>query len=98
MLDDYRLGNINTDSFDVFDSKRKEIGFTEKSLKIESECSSCPSFALCRGGCRRDRENFAAGELGLSYLCPAYREFLPFASKYLAVMARAELKARNMGR
>ena len=98
VLDDYRLGNINTEGFDDFDRRRKEIGFTEKSLKVESECSSCPSFQLCRGGCRRDREDFSTGELGLSYLCPAYKEFLPFAAPYLSVMARAEMRARNMGR
>lgn len=30
---------------------------------------------LCRGGCRRWRENDGTGKLGLNYLCPAYKAF-----------------------
>ncbi len=97
VLDDYLLGNINTDSFSDFDKKRTAIGFTEKSMKVESACRNCPVFMLCRGGCRRDRENFRTGELELSYLCPAYKEFLGFALPGLSAMARVEMMARQRG-
>ena len=97
VLDGYKMGNINTDGFPDLDSRREEIGFRKKSLKIEPECSECPVFDLCRGGCRRDREDFSSGELTVSYLCPAYRQFLLSARPYLEVMARAEIRARGMG-
>lgn len=96
VLDGYLLGNMNSDSLEDIDRKREEIGFREKSLRIEPECSECPVFMLCRGGCRRDREDFSTGTLRLSYLCPAYRSFLASARPYLEVMARAEIRARGI--
>ncbi len=96
VLDDYKLGNINTDSISALDERRKEIEFKEKSLFLDPRCKNCSVFFLCRGGCRRDRENFLSGELGLTYLCPAYKAFLPFAIPYLKNMARAEAMARGL--
>ena len=96
VLDGYLLGNICRDSLDDIDRKREEIGFREKSLRIEPECSGCPVFMLCRGGCRRDREDFSTGDLRLSYLCPAYRSFLASARPYLETIAKAEIRARGM--
>ena len=96
VLDGYLLGNMNSDSLEDIGRKREEIGFREKSLRIEPECSECPVFMLCRGGCRRDREDFSTGALRLSYLCPAYRSFLASARPYLEVMAGAEIRARGI--
>ena len=96
VLDDYRLGSVLTDSLEEIDERRTGTGFRKKSLKVEAECSECPVFPLCRGGCRRDREDFASGALRLSYLCPAYREFLPYALPRLQRMAAAEIRARGM--
>ncbi len=95
VLDGYCLGNINTSSFDEMDAKRKEIGFTEKSLKADAECLKCEFASICRGGCRRDRENFQTGELGRSYLCPAYKMFFSECREELLSMARAEARARG---
>lgn len=94
VLDGYRLGNINKDDFKDFDIRRKELGFTEKSCKIEAECRACKYFPLCRGGCRRDREDFRTGELGLTYLCPAYKAFFSYAWDRILYMGDAERKAR----
>lgn len=79
MMDEYILGNICTQTLTEIDNKRKEIGFVEKSRKIENECKQCKWFRLCRGGCRRDREDFTTGELGKTYLCSAYNEFFEHA-------------------
>ena len=79
MMDEYVLGNICTQSLGEIDEKRKEIGFIEKSLKIEESCKQCQWLPICRGGCRRDREDFATGELTKTYLCGAYKEFFAYA-------------------
>lgn len=95
VLDGYRLGNISTSSFSEFDERRKALGFTEKSLKVEEACKECRFFPLCRGGCRRDREDFSSGELGLTYLCPAYKRFFSYAWERLLYMGAEERKARE---
>lgn len=94
VLDGYKLGNVNDDSFDAMDRKRQELHFIEKSKVIADECRKCHYFPLCRGGCRRDRENFEKNEIGLTKLCPAYKEFFSFALPGLEEIARAESLAR----
>ena len=93
-LDGYLMGNIIDDTLASLDEKRKALGFIEKSLKVEAECKACRWYRLCRGGCRRDREDFRTGELSLSYLCPAYKEFFPYAIDRLVRIAEAEKRAR----
>ena len=95
VLDDYKLGNINDASFDDFDAKRDEIGFIEKSKYIDPECKACRYFPICRGGCRRDRDDFAlSSSLKLNYLCSAFKSFYAYSLPRMEIMARAELEAR----
>ena len=77
VLDDYRLGNINYNSLAEIEEKRVEIKFIEKSSIINPKCKECHWFNLCRGGCRRDRDN--NGEIDLNYYCLAYQEFFEYA-------------------
>lgn len=74
MLDDYRLGNLNEVGFDEVNRRRSEIGFVEASLNHAQRCKDCPYFKICRGGCRRHREQpgTAAGE---NWFCESYRMF-----------------------
>lgn len=44
VLDEYKLGNFNTDQLDSIDRKRAEIGFIERSKKLKKNCLSCPYF------------------------------------------------------
>ena len=75
MLDEYRLGNFNTDRLPVIDEKRKEIGFIEQSCKLDEGCRSCPYYRLCRGGCRRSRDPAPESEMYRNYFCKSYRMF-----------------------
>ncbi len=95
VLDGYRLGNVNDSSFDDMDKKRTELGFIEKSMVINEACKTCRYFPICRGGCRRDREDFRENIIGLSKLCPAYKDFFGFALPGLEEIARAESMARQ---
>jgi anaerobic sulfatase-maturating enzyme len=88
VLDGYKLGNINTDDFSVLDEKRKEIGFVEKSFIRSPDCEKCEFYPICRGGCRRDRDNFQTGKIDKTYLCAAYKRFFSYALPRLSTVAR----------
>lgn len=75
MLDEYRLGNFNTDRLDRIDERRKEIGFVERSRLLNEACGKCEYYRLCRGGCQRNREyNERTGQYE-NYFCRAYQIF-----------------------
>ncbi len=87
VLDSMRLGNLVTDSFETIDQARRELGFLEKSFQIHEKCRSCRWYPLCRGGCRRDREQ-EDGSLGLNYFCAAYQGFFTYAYPRLRELAQ----------
>ncbi len=74
VLDGYCLGNLNQDSFEVIERRRKKSGFVENSLNHSEACRSCRFFAVCRGGCRRHREQ-PGTEKGENYFCESFRMF-----------------------
>ena len=88
VLDPLRLGNINTDDFDQLDRKRRQLGFIEASRKIEPQCRQCRYAALCRGGCRRDRQ-LGPDRLGLNYFCTSYQHFFDYALPRLMRLAES---------
>lgn len=94
VLDEYRLGNLRTDSFEEINARRKEIGFVEKSMEIIPECKTCPFFSICRGGCRRHRPVNPDGSLGKNIFCESYRKFFAYAGPRLAELAR--MAVRNL--
>lgn len=77
-LDQYKLGNLATDSVEEIDRRREEIGFVKTSAEIHEDCRACRWFRLCRSGCRRDRDYFENG-LGKNYYCRAYGAFFEYA-------------------
>lgn len=74
MLDEYRLGNLNQETFEQINEKRREIGFLERSVNHTDECKSCQYFAVCRGGCCRHREQ-PGTKTGENYFCESYKMF-----------------------
>lgn len=87
MLDAYRIGNLAEDTIEAVDARRKEIGFIEQSLPVPEDCGACRWYALCRGGCRRDRDYFEKG-IGRNYYCAAYRAFFEYAYPRLVQLYR----------
>ncbi len=75
VLDEYKLGNFNTDQLDVINEKRAEIGFIERSKKLKKDCIACPYFFICRGGCQRNRDLDAESGLYENYFCESYKMF-----------------------
>ena len=95
-LDEWYLGNINTDSFADMDEKRHELGFIQWSRQLPEECKACKWLPLCRNGCRRNREPVTAQSTGRNYFCSAYRGFLEYALPGLQeVLALLREQARN---
>lgn len=75
VLDQYRLGNFNENQLEQIDQKRTEIGFIEKSYKLDTQCINCSYYQLCRGGCQRCRDfNFDTNAYS-NYFCDAYKAF-----------------------
>lgn len=86
MLDDYRLGNFNTDGLPGMEARREEIGFLKESFLGLERCRTCRWARLCRGGCRRDRQGVGLHEIGQNYFCPAYLRFFEYAAPKLATL------------
>lgn len=88
VLDDYLLGNLNTDSFAELARKYDEMGFVQQSMQVHEDCRVCPYYALCRGGCRRYREPMLGdGRLQKSFFCRSYRDFFAYAIPRLQKLA-----------
>ncbi len=78
-LDEWKLGNIRTDSISDMMNSETARKFLQVPLEIPGECKTCEFYGICRGGCRRDREPMQGDHLPLNYFCPAYKEFFAYS-------------------
>ena len=89
VLDSWRLGSIYEDkSLTQIIAGEVATSFYEKGRSKPEECSSCPWFRCCFGGCPRDW--YMAGSLPHNYFCAALRMFFQYAAKRLEEIAAAE--------
>ena len=88
-LDEYAIGNILTESFDEIDEKREKTGFIAGSARLPAECHECRWAPLCRGGCRRNRD-----ENGKNRFCGAYRQLFDHAAPRMVILADAVRRQR----
>ena len=70
--------SLGIDDFDALDKKRHALRFVEDSAEKDAECLKCRYYPLCRGGCRRDRDD-GAGHLSRTRFCSAYMKFFDYA-------------------
>ena len=87
VLDSLRLGTIGQTPLDEVEKKRHALQFIEQSMKVEDACRACRYKNICRGGCRRDREQ-PDGSVGMNYYCQSFREFFDYAGDRLVQVAR----------
>lgn len=86
VLDRYCLGNLCEDGFPEIQRRREALGFIAESEAVDPACRACQWYPICRGGCRRDRDQ---GEtLGRNYFCSAYQGFFSYAMPRLEELAR----------
>lgn len=72
MLEKFKLGNLNENSLEDLNRRRKQIGFIEQSANQSAACKACKYFVLCRGGCRRERIPEPDGKGQRNYFCESY--------------------------
>ncbi|AEC02953.1 radical SAM/SPASM domain-containing protein [Parasphaerochaeta coccoides] len=69
-LDPYLLGNILSDSLQTINDKRFTTLFLHNTRNGSEKCKECPYLMLCRGGCKRYRD-----EKGEYRFCESHRMF-----------------------
>lgn len=97
VLDAYRLGNFVTDPLEDINRRANELGFVAESRQINEKCRTCRYVALCRGGCRRNREPFIVAEDGskvpsLNRFCRSYEMFFEHSADRLMTLARLAMR------
>ena len=93
-LDQWRLGNIQENSFEEMDEKRDELGFIQWSMRQQEDCQKCRWFSLCRNGCRRNREPVTAEHTNRNYFCKSYQMFFEYAYPRLAEIYQLYMAGR----
>ena len=86
-LDEWKLGDIRTDSFEEMMESKKAADFLAVSELPMKECGECRWYPVCRGGCRRDREPVSGMLPAENYFCPAFEEFFDYAMPRLREVA-----------
>ncbi len=92
VLDQYCIGNLVTDPFNLIEQNRTLTDFIEKSVEGNEACKECKWYFLCRGGCRRDRDS-GGGQLQRNRFCSAYQSFFQYA--YPRLQHVAEIAAQR---
>ncbi len=87
-VDNWRLGNLRDASFVDMKTDETMGRFIESSRHNDPKCRSCRVYALCRGGCRRDRDHALDGVAGNHMYCEAIASFLEYAAPRFAEIAR----------
>ncbi len=86
VLDEYCMGNIVCDELSEMARSEAVKNFISPSLGGAEKCRSCRWNYLCRGGCRRMRED-GAGGLAVNRYCEAYKMFFEKCSQELKEIA-----------
>ena len=91
VYDRWNLGNINDNTFEDIIGSDKAREFLSGSLAVADKCNLCKWKHICRGGCRRNREN----PENLNTLCEAYDDFFEYTASRLMEVAM-KIKNQNM--
>ena len=75
VLDEWKLGNVNSDGFDNMLDSDTAKSFVETSKNRPDACKDCRYKSLCRGGCRRECEPITSEKLSKNAYCDAYKGF-----------------------
>lgn len=79
VMEKWRLGNIrDMGIMDFYDTETNQV-FLNTSADIADDCLHCKWNKLCRGGCRKDREDTLTGKLVKNYYCRSYKRFFDYA-------------------
>lgn len=93
VLDDWRLGNIQTDSLQRMAKGETAQRFRQRSRVLPPACAQCSWLFLCHGGCRRDREPYIQSQPSENRFCKSYRMFFEACYPRMQALARHIAKA-----
>ncbi|MBL8228301.1 MAG: anaerobic sulfatase maturase [Bryobacterales bacterium] len=70
---DWRLGNINLDSWTEIARKQRRYSFAKNKTIPHPECQVCEYQAICHGGCPKSRHAMNRDFADLDHFCQAYK-------------------------
>jgi len=79
VLDQWKLGNVHTDSFGAMISSETAQQFIRDSMPVPRACAACRWRKLCNCGCKRDREPLTPGQPSSNRFCQAYQDFFEYS-------------------
>lgn len=79
VLDQWRIGDINSNTFSSMLRCNKALEFVEESVEITAKCKGCMFYFVCRGGCKRHYEPIGIEKTGSNFLCEAYKRFYEYS-------------------
>jgi len=85
VLDERKLGNLNEQPLRRIAKSENGQRFIDPSLPVPDACRACRWYALCRNGCRRERDPHT----GLSRWCGVMQAFFSYAYERMQAMATA---------
>lgn len=94
-LDEYCIGNFNTDDLKTINRNRRRIGFLERSLRLSANCQRCRYYRLCRGGCQRNRKWNKELKAYENTLCSGYRLFFDACGGRIQALGEAIAAKRS---
>lgn len=77
-VNDFRLGNILTNSLSETIIPKAEALLSERQKKIESSCSGCDIYSACRGGCPSQAFTYTGDYRLRDHFCEAYKNILHY--------------------
>ncbi|MGN0483137.1 MAG: anaerobic sulfatase maturase [Lachnospiraceae bacterium] len=86
--DNWKLGNVEDGLQNLYNGKKSQE-FMKISNKTQSECKECDYFYLCRGGCRRWRDEKLDGNLGVHRLCKGYKIFFEHCEQRIQQLGKS---------
>jgi len=90
--EDYRLGNIGTDSLESIVNHEKMDLFLQKKPSLPEQCKSCEFLSLCHGGCPRSRGNDG---MDVEYFCESYQQVNRYAHERMLKLSHT-VKRRHL--
>lgn len=82
-VDNWKIGNIRDMTIEEAAASPVMGRFIATSQDVRDECRQCQWYALCRGGCRRDRDPLSNGSAGPNLYCEALKQFYAVATPRL---------------
>lgn len=90
VYDEWKLGDILTNTFEEIVKSNTANRFINDSFDMADRCKICQWRNICRGECRRRRENLQ----NLNNYCEAYKDFFSYAANRLVEIGNMAISGR----